>query len=128
MRRWSYARTSTATVRRDDLGRGSVRGEPCAPDSPKHGRVQDASKRLDRDQIWSREPGDGAHVYSPVETVPAPGRRQCRADEPMYRGIADLGQRLAGKLIQREERTNGSAGGNFRGAAVAFRQPRQQRV
>src|SRR5262245_13426810 len=29
-----------------DLGRGSISGDPCASNPAKHGRVQDASKRL----------------------------------------------------------------------------------
>jgi hypothetical protein len=35
---------------------------------------------------------------------------------------------MARKLVEQKERTNGSAGGNFGVAAVALRQPRQQRV
>jgi len=105
---------------RRHLGRGSVSGEPRAPNPAQHSRVQDASKRLDRDQIRSREPGNGDHVYPLVQTVPARGARQCRADEPVYRGIAGLAQRLAGKLVQQKERTNESAGGNFGVAAVAL--------
>src|SRR6266849_1488907 len=70
----------------------------------------------------------GITVYPPVQTIPARGARQRRADVPVYRGIAGLAQRLAGKLVQQKERTNGSAGANFGVAAVAFRQPRQQRV
>src|SRR5712692_8761018 len=92
------------------LGRGTVSGEPRAPNPAKHSRVQDASKRLDREQIRSREPGNWDHVYPPVQTVPARGSRQCRADEPMYRGVAGLAQRLAGQLVQQKERPHGSAG------------------
>ena len=85
----------------EHLGRGSVSGEPRAPNAAKHSRVQDASKRRDCYQIRSREPGNGDHVYPALQPVPAGGARQCRAHKPVHRGIAGLTQRLAGKLVQR---------------------------
>ena len=95
---------------RRHLGRGPVSDEPRAPNPAKHSRVQDASKRLDRDQVRSREPGNGDHVYPPVQTVPARGGRQCSADVPVYRGITGLTQRLAGELVQQRNEPTGVPG------------------
>src|SRR5690348_6555593 len=86
------------------LDSGTISGEPCAANPAKHGRVQDASKGLDREQIWSREPGYGKDVHAPVQTVPAPGARQRSAHVSVHGGIAGLAQRLAGELVEQEER------------------------
>jgi len=113
---------------RRHLGRGPVSDEPRAPNPAKHSRVQDASKRLDRDQVRSREPGNGDHVYPPSTD----GTRsrwapvQCRRTRvPWYYGSHSAPRRGIGTA---KERTNGSAGGNLGVAAIALRQPRQQRV
>ena len=49
----------------------TVHGYVCTALTPTASgyRVQDASKRLERDQIRSREPGNGDHVYPPVQTA-----------------------------------------------------------
>ena len=86
-------------------------GKPGAPNPAQHRRIQDeASKRFDRDQIGSCEPGHGTHVHPPVQTVPGRGARQRRADVPVHGGIAGLAQRLERELVQQKERAIAGAG------------------
>src|SRR4029079_13597792 len=72
-------------------------------------------------------PETGSTYTGEVEPVPGSGRRECERDPSVHRGIVGLAQRLARELIEDEERTVGSAGSNFRFAAVVLRETAQRR-
>src|SRR5262249_45917017 len=108
------------------LRRSTVRGDPGTPNSAKHDWVEDATKRFYRNEVWSREPGNAAHVDPPVEAISSRDARQRGADEAVHGSIARLTQGFARKLIQHKKRAVSSAGDDFGLAPVALREAQQE--
>jgi hypothetical protein len=106
----------------------AIGGKPGAPTPAQHERVQDeTSKRFDRDQIRSREPGYGTHVAPNTDGTRwrcAPGPcRHIRA--PWHCGFRSAPRRETGTG---EGTAIASPRRDFGLAAVALRRAQQQRL